>query len=135
MPNWFKKTLHAVGDAIDDLRDDMMDQWEDLDFTPNLEQLTEAGAKSNTLARETIELCLSTHSKSLQMMEFCTDLKETFETTTRGGIQADTLDTIQDLLSGEKLQNAMELAKEMSQSAGTCIERSVAMVSFIHSSY
>jgi hypothetical protein len=46
-----------------------------------------------------------------------------------GGIQADAFDTIQDLLSGEKVHTAMGLAKEMSEYAKECVEKSVQMVS------
>lgn len=129
MPNWIQNALHTVGNAVDDLADNVMDG---LDFGPELmESLQGAGQSTNTLARETTDLCESTFVKSDQMMEFCSDLKDTLATSTEGGITADTLDTIQDLLSGEKVQTAMGLAKEMSDHAKACVEKSVQMVCFL----
>ena len=135
MPNWIQNALHTVGNAVDDLADDVMDKVGDamdgLDFAPELmESLRNAGQSSNTLAKETTDLCESTFDKSDQMMQFCCDLKDTLATSTEGGITADTLDTIQDLLSGEKVQTAMGLAKEMSDHAKACVEKSVQMVCF-----
>ena len=136
MPNWFQATIGKVGHVVDGITDNVMDKVGDAldgldDLGPAVERLKDAGMSSNTLAKETTELCLSTHDKSLQMMEFCQDLKETLATSTEGGIAADTLDTIQDLLSGEKVQSAMGLAKEMSAYAKTCVEKSVQMVSTV----
>jgi hypothetical protein len=113
------------------------------------ERIRDAGVSSNTLAKETMELCQATHSKSEQMLEFCSDLKDTLVAATTsptsttvsrdgtegsgggkgddiggsGGIQADAFDTIQDLLSGEKVHTAMGLAKEMSGYAKECVTR------------
>ena len=132
MPNWFQNTLSNVGDAVDNLADDVLDKLGDvldgLDLGPEMERIKDAAISSNTLAKETTTLCESTHSKADQMMEFCLDLKETLETSTQRGISPETLDTIQDLLSGEKLHTAMELAKEMSLYAKDCVDKSVQMV-------
>ena len=119
---------HGITDSVLDKVGNVIDGLDDLG--PAVENLKHAGQSSNALAKETTELCQSTHSKSQQMMEFCNDLKETFGSSTEGGtITADKLDTIQELLSGEKVQTAMGLAKEMSEYAKTCVEKSVQMVS------
>jgi hypothetical protein len=153
MPNWFQSTLQTVGSAVDGFADDVLDQVVDrigdIDLGQDMmERIRDAGISSNTLAKETMQLCQSTHSKSEQMLEFCGDLKDTLaaattsttNTTSRdagegggdvsssGGIQADAFDTIQDLLSGEKVLTAMGLAKEMSGYAKECVEKSVQMV-------
>jgi hypothetical protein len=86
-----------------------------------VEYLRDAGRSSNTLARETTDLCQLTFTKSDKMVEFRSDLK-------------DTLDTIQDLLSGEKAQTVMGLAKEISDHAKACVEKSMEMVSFCSTS-
>lgn len=168
MPNnWFQSTLQTVGSAVDGFADNVLDQVVDrmgntIDLGQDMiERIRDAGITSNTLAKETMELCQSTHSKSEQMIQFCGDLKDTLAAATTttttttstknttksrdggeeeggggdesggnsgGGIQADAFDTIQDLLSGEKVHTAMGLAKEMSEYAKECVEKSVQMV-------
>jgi putative lipoic acid-binding regulatory protein len=132
MPSWLDNTFKAVGSAVDDFADDIVEQVVDhvgdMEFGPAIDQIKEAGLSSNKLAKETTELCRSTQTKSQDMMEFCGELKETLTASTEGGVSADAFETIQELLSGDKVQTAMGLAKEMNEDAKKCVDKSVEMV-------
>jgi hypothetical protein len=131
MPGWLKNTFNSV---VDDFADDLVEQVADavgnVDFGPAVSSLKEAGMSANSLAKETTELCLSTQSKSEQMSSFCDELKDTLTGFDEGGVNAEAFETIQELMSGEKVQSAMALAKDMNVDALKCVEKSVEMVSF-----
>lgn len=135
MPSWLDNTFKAVGSAVDDFADDIVEQVVDhvgdMEFGPAIDQIKEAGLSSNKLAKETTELCRSTQTKSQDMMEFCGELKETLTASTEGGVSADAFETIQELLSGDKVQTAMGLAKEMNEDAKKCVDKSVEMVTIM----
>mmetsp|Transcript_3453 Transcript_3453/g.5760 ORF Transcript_3453/g.5760 Transcript_3453/m.5760 type:complete len:574 (+) Transcript_3453:122-1843(+) len=135
MPGWLKNKLSAVHSVVDDFKDDMVEQVADavsnVDLGPAVNSLKDAGCSANSLAKETTELCRSTQTKSQLMMGFCGELKDTltgFEKEGGGGISADAFETIQELMSGEKVQSAMALAKDMNDDAMKCVDKSVEMV-------
>jgi hypothetical protein len=132
MPGWLKNTFnYIVFDFADDLVEQITDAVGNVDFGPAVCSLKEAGKSANSLAKETIELCLSTKSKSEQMSSFCGELKDTLAGVDEGGgVNADAFETIQELMSGEKVQSAMALAKDMNVDALKCVDKSIEMVSF-----
>ena len=137
MPGWLSNTLNAV---VDEYGDDIVKQVQNQVSThaashldamgPAVTDLKDAALRSNTLAKETTELCRSTETKSQQMMGFCDDLKETL-TGFKGSVDADAFGTIQELLSGDKVTAAMSLARDMNDHASQCVDKSVEMVTIM----
>jgi len=137
MPSWLSNTLNSVVDEYgDDIINEVTKQVSQQaashidDFGPAVSSLKDAALKSNSLAKETTELCRSTETQSQQMAEFCQDLKETL-TTFQGNVNADAFATIQELLSGDKVQTAMSLANDMNDQASKCVDKSVEMVTIM----
>jgi len=61
------------------------------------------------------------------MVEFGNSIKATLDSF-KGGINADTFATIQDLVDGDQVKKAMALAADMDVIALDCVEKSIAMI-------
>lgn len=145
MTKWWKKALDKVGDAFEDVGDafedvgdkiedgfdSMVDSGMDLvksgDCYQTIKKLSDNGTECYTLAKETTELCLETKARGKEMVEFGEEITSTL----RGfssKMDVDTLETIKDLMDGDRLRESMELCKEMDDIALSCVDKSVRMM-------
>ena len=99
-----------------------------------------AGGQCARTAKETSELCETTISKARQMVDFGMEIKSTLDDLSGGGgsghsarsvIDASRFETIQELISGDKMKAAWNLATEMDDLALNCVNQSIKMIDSI----
>ena len=141
MTKWYKKVLNKVGDVMEDAGDAIADGVTDIledgaDLVKNgkcyktVSALQKNGAECYTLAKETSELCDTTQTRGQDMMDFGSEITNTL----RGfstKMDAETLETIKDLMDGDRLRASMELAKDMDQIALSCVDKSCRMITIM----
>lgn len=141
MTKWYEKVINKVGDVIDDAGDAIQDVAEDvLDSTTDLVKngkcyktvaaLQENGTECYTLATETRQLCEDTQARGEEMITFGSEITDTL----RGfstKMDAESLETIKDLMDGDRLRESMELAKGMDEIALTCVDKSCRMITIM----
>jgi hypothetical protein len=135
---WLKKVANRVKDRVEDVKelvgaskDDLVGKVSDTFSGTNLGSATnsvkERGSQCYQVARETVELCETTKSKSDQMVAFGSEIQSTLQSF-GSSVDASALDTIRDLMDGDKLKEAMDIAKDMDVIALGCIDKSVQMI-------
>mmetsp|Transcript_21989 Transcript_21989/g.32477 ORF Transcript_21989/g.32477 Transcript_21989/m.32477 type:complete len:299 (-) Transcript_21989:77-973(-) len=90
------------------------------------DKLQNAGSKVGRLARETSGHCVETNTKSQQLIAFATDVKTTF-VGFADGIDPSDFQNVQSLVSGDKMNSNIALAKEMDDLALQCVNKSMEM--------
>lgn len=100
---------------------------------PAVRAIQERGSACSQLASETVELCITTQSKSQQMIDFGRDIQSSLEGF-RGTMDASALETIKDLTDGAKLEQAKSIAQGLDQIALDCIDKSVQMIDLMEDS-
>jgi hypothetical protein len=126
MPGWLKNQISKISDAVvDQVTEQLVAHAGDLG--PTVESLKAAGLKCNSLALETTELCRGTETIGDTMLSIGSELQETLSGF-QGAVDASAFETIQNLLSGDKLQIAMRLAKDMNIKATECVDKSMEMI-------
>jgi uncharacterized protein YjbJ (UPF0337 family) len=129
MGRWLRKAAKLVDDVADKLPDQIGDKLEALsgvDCGQAMGQLKDIAQRTETAARETMEICSSTHTKREQMIAFADDILSTMKKLPDG--DASVLDTIQDLTDGDKVLAAKELATGLDVAAKSCVEKSMEMM-------
>lgn len=138
MPKWWKEAVNKVGDAfedvggaIEDVAETVLDAGIDLVDDGQCYQTVAAlhknGKECYQLATDTTELCTSTATRGDEMIEFGEEITGTL----RGfstKMDTDTLETIKDLMDGDRLRESMQLCQEMDDIALSCVDKSVRMV-------
>ncbi|KAL3939533.1 MAG: hypothetical protein SGBAC_005764 [Bacillariaceae sp.] len=101
---------------------------------PTVGAIQERGTKCAQLATETVELCVTTQSKSTQMIAFGKDIQSSLEGFSGQAMDASALNRIKDLTDGAKLQEAKSLAQGLDTIALGCIDKSVQMIDLMEDS-
>ena len=135
--------LGRIGDFVEDRVDDVKDAYDKVDdfvdenrpIIININGIRNAGRDCHNNARETSELCVETVAKAREMVDFGLEIKASLTGMTAGGssdsntvVQSSALETIKDLIDGDKMKAAMALAGELDGLALKCVDRSVAMI-------
>jgi hypothetical protein len=138
---WFESFTNKIGDAVQDAAEDaahavvntgqdLLEGSVDLVQSGKCYQTIDTLSKSSTrcyqLSRETSELCHTTQAKGHEMIAFGSDIQTTLADFD-GKMDPNTLETIKDLMDGDKLREAMTLAQDMRALAVSCVEKSVEM--------
>lgn len=126
MGRWLKNSAKLVDSVIDKLPDQVGDRLEALDFGEAVGQLKDIAQRTETAARETMEICSSTHAKREQMIAFADDILSTLKKLPDG--DATVLDTIKDLTDGDRVLAAKELATGLDVAAKSCVDKSMEMM-------
>lgn len=138
MTKWWEKAWNKVEDTLQDAADQVIDAGSDVlesgtDLVKNgkcyktITKLKESGKECYQLASETTELCETTQTRGQEMIDFGSEITETLHGFSTK-MDADTLETIKDLMDGDRLKSAMDLAKDMDDIALSCVEKSVKMI-------
>lgn len=128
MPGWLKNKISKISDAvIDQVTEQVTAHAGDLNLGPTVESLKASGRQCHSLALETTELCRGTETIGDTMLSIGSELQETLSGF-QGAVDASAFETIQKLLSGDRLQTAMALAKDMSIKATECVGKSIEMI-------
>ncbi|CAB9527464.1 expressed unknown protein [Seminavis robusta] len=138
MPKWWQTAVGKVGDAIEDVGDAIEDAAEDVwdageDLVKNgtcyktVSKLHQNGSECYQLAVETSELCETTQQRGNDMIEFGSEITETLHGFSTK-MDVETLETIKDLMDGDRLRESMQLAKDMDDIALSCVDKSVRMM-------
>jgi len=141
MVPWYKKVVNKVGDSIKDAADAVVDGATDIledgtDLVKNgkcyetVSSLQKHGAECFTLAKETSDLCETTQTRGQEMMDFGNDITSTLQGFSNK-MNAETLETIKDLMDGDKLQASLALAQDMDDIALSCIDKSCRMIAIM----
>jgi hypothetical protein len=127
MGKWWKNTVEKVGDAIEDVLEDGVDLVKNGKCYQTVSKIQESGKECYQLARDTSELCHTTLSRGQEMIDFGSEITSTL----RGfsmKMDVETLETIKDLMDGDRLRESMKLAKDMDDIALSCVDKSVRMM-------
>jgi len=119
MPGWLKNKLSKATEPVAANADDELE--------PTVTSWKAAGLKCNALALDTVELCRGTEVMGDNMLSIGTELQETLSGF-QGAVDASAFATIQNLLSGDKVHNALGLARDMKTKAIECVSKSVEMI-------
>lgn len=139
MPGWLRKKIKKLAtdladDVVEQVTQQVTEQLSEQDLGDTVTNLRETGAKTNVLATETTNLCDKTAQTSQKMMDLASDIQSTLQTVSSNGLDASKFQTIQELLSGDKLMGAMALAQDVKQDALQCVEKSVEMMDIMETS-
>lgn len=138
MTRWWEKTLNKVGDKLEGVAESVLDAGSDFvesgtDLLKNgkcyktISKLQDSGKECYQLAKETTELCETTQTRGQEMIDFGSEIKDTLHGFS-SKMDAETLETIKDLMDGDRLKSAMALAEDMDDIALSCVEKSVRMI-------
>jgi hypothetical protein len=135
---WLKKVAKRVKNRVEDVKElvqgegslaeKLTEAVSGVDLGPSVRAMQKRGQECNQVARETMELCETTKTKSDQMVAFGSEIQSTLQSFGSSSMDASALETIRDLTDGEKLAQAMELAKDMDVIALGCADKSVQMI-------
>jgi gas vesicle protein len=110
------------------LQNDVVEsQIGDGDLEQTSSSLRAVGRDCHRLAKETMALCDETMDKSDQVVSFGEEIQSTLVELS-SNMDASTIDTIRDLIDGDKVTAARSLAGEMDGLAKTCVTKSVEMI-------
>lgn len=138
MPKWWQKAIDKVGDAfedvadaVEDAADTVLDAGKDLvksgDCYQTIKMLKDNGSECFQLAKETTELCENTQSRGDEMIQFGSEITETLHGFSTK-MDVETLETIKDLMDGDRLKESMALCQEMDEIAISCVDKSHRMI-------
>mmetsp|Transcript_18016 Transcript_18016/g.50004 ORF Transcript_18016/g.50004 Transcript_18016/m.50004 type:complete len:611 (+) Transcript_18016:156-1988(+) len=131
MPNKFVSNLAKFGDTLKDAAGNVIDKIDDKIDMPiiiDVVGIKRAGAECYTKARESSALCKTTIEKAHEMVTFGQELQTTLDDASRGDMNASTFETIRELVEGDKIHAATQLAKELSGLSLNCVETSQEMI-------
>ena len=100
--------------------------------------IKKAGEDCYSTARETSGLCKTTIEKANEMVTFGRDLQMTLENVVGGsskdrGLDASKFAIIQNLVEGDKIKEATQLAKDLSSLSLECVDKSKQMIATMES--
>mmetsp|Transcript_58852 Transcript_58852/g.119838 ORF Transcript_58852/g.119838 Transcript_58852/m.119838 type:complete len:613 (+) Transcript_58852:144-1982(+) len=137
MPNKFTSAFSSFGDSIKDAAGNVMDKIDDKIDMPiiiDFVGIKAAGDDCYERARETSGLCQTTILKASEMVNFGREIQSTLDDmvgvkrTGSRGIDSSKFEIIQDLVDGDRIRQATELAKELSGLSLLCVEKSKEMM-------
>lgn len=130
MGRWLKKATKLAKKVADKLPGDVGDQvtsmLEGADYGQALGQVKDIAHRTEKAARETREICESTATKRTQMIAFSDDIVKTLQQLPQG--DASLLDTIKEMIDGDKVLAAKELASGLDVAAKSCVDKSIEMI-------
>ena len=129
MGRWLKKAVRLVDKVTDKLPDSIQDRIEDFtqgDYGQALETVKGIASRTETAAKETMDICSSTQTKREQMIHFADEILSTLKSFS--GQDASILDTIKELTDGKKVLAAKELASGLDVAAQECVKKSIEMI-------
>lgn len=102
----------------------------DVDYGQAVTKLKGIAQRTETAARETREICVSTATKRQDMIAFADEIMSTLQKLPQadGGGASSLLDTIKELTDGEKVLAAKELASGLDTAAKSCVTKSIEMI-------
>lgn len=118
-----------VDKVTDKLPDSIQDRIEDFtqgDYGQALETVKGIASRTETAAKETMDICSSTQTKREQMIHFADEILSTLKSFS--GQDASILDTIKELTDGKKVLAAKELASGLDVAAQECVKKSIEMI-------
>jgi hypothetical protein len=131
MPRLIDTLGNTIGHLTDSMTDSIKDKLEDIDkpIIIDIKGITRAGSDCYNAAKDTSELCITTIERAKEMVSFGDEIKSTLSSfATGGGVNADTFQTIQDLVDGDQVKAATALAADMDKIALECVDKSVKMI-------
>lgn len=119
----------SLVEKVNNLADSIKDKVDDIDkpIIIDVKAIKRAGSDCLESAKQTSELCSSTIEKARQMSSFGDDVRRTLDSFS-GGVDAETFETIRDLIDGDKVRAATVLARDVDVLAVSCVEKSVDMI-------
>uniref|UniRef100_A0A7S3L528 Uncharacterized protein n=1 Tax=Amphora coffeiformis TaxID=265554 RepID=A0A7S3L528_9STRA len=133
MGRWLKKAARFVDKVAEKLPDEVGDKIQsklsaltNIDCGEAMEKVKSIAGRTETAAKETMEICESTQTKREQMISFADEILSTLKSLP--GQDAFILDTIKELTDGEKVLAAKELASGLDVAAQECVKKSIEMI-------
>jgi hypothetical protein len=130
MGRFLKRLGKFVDKVADKLPDNVTEQiaavTSQADYGEAVNQLKSIAQRTETAARDTMEICTSTQTKRQQMIDFADEIMSTLKS--MPGQDASILDVIKDLTDGDKIMAAKELASGLDVAAISCVENSIEMI-------
>ena len=132
MGRWLKEFRKKARKFADQFADQVVDKVQEqleehvssVDWTQAVETLATQGTACATASRETVAICDATEEKREQMIAFAAEIQSTLS----NFHDANALETIRDLTAGDKVRQAMELAKGLDEAALACVDKSTQMM-------
>jgi len=121
----FNEKIDKIVDTVEDTIDDASD------FAESINNIKSTGRKVLRCADATHEMCETTQAKGDQMVEFGRGIQESLNSFDKSNMTASAIETIRDLTDGDKLKEAMEIAKGMDDIAIGCATKSVEMIDIL----
>jgi len=140
MPKKFGSRLSKFGNSLKDKAESVLEKIDDkidLPIIIDFVGLKTAGKECFTKASETSGLCKITIEKAHEMVSFGKELHATLDDVvggsdgTRsagGGLDASKFAIIQDLVAGDRIMEAIQLAKDLSELSLECVDKSKEMM-------
>jgi len=144
MPKNFASKLSRFGDSLKDAAENILDKVDDkvdLPIVIDFVGIKRAGDDCYLKARETSGLCKTTIEKAHNMVCFGRELQATLDDvvggkggrrgttrSNRGGLDASKFAIIQDLVDGDKIKEATNLATDLSGLSLECVDKSQEMM-------
>jgi hypothetical protein len=95
-------------------------------YNADLNGLYTAGENAKKLAEELIKLCESTLSRSLDVLDFAAEIKDTLSSL-KGGINLKSIKAILELIDSDKMRNSITLVRDLDGLAIDCVDKSTVM--------
>lgn len=92
----------------------------------DLHELFNAGTQATKLAEELMQLSSNTQTRSLNVLGFAGEIKESFSGL-NSKLDPSTFKKIMEVLNGNKMKETMKLASEMDDLALECVNKSISM--------
>lgn len=127
----FENAADAIVDAGTGLLKDGTDLVKAGKCYTTVSKLKDSGKECYTLASETSELCQTTQTRGQEMIDFGSEITSTLQGFSTTKMDVETLETIKDLMDGDRLRESMALAKDMDDIALKCVEKSVRMMTIM----
>lgn len=129
MPRLMDSLGNTLGDLTESVADSIKDKMDDFEkpIIIDIKGIKRAGSDCYNAAKDTSELCTTTIERAKEMVSFGDEIKSTLSSF-KGGVNASTFETIQDLVDGDQVKAATALAADMDVIALECVEKSVKMI-------